>query len=338
MQESNEAPPQQAMMQLMAGFWISRAVHAAAVLGLADLLESPRTANQLAIDTGMHSRSMYRLMRALASVGVFRERDDGRFESTPLSDTLKSAGDGSLRYTAISELGLTHYGPWGELLQSLKNGKPSFDAVFGMPIFDWFARNPDRSEIFNRSMSELTALVEPAVLDAYDFSGLGTIVDVGGGHGSLLAGILQKHPSLRGIVFDAPEVVAGTPEKLRAAGVADRCTTASGDFFASVVPGGDTYIMKHIIHDWDDDKCRTILTHCRSVMKPGSKILVVDQVLPGRNEPSLGKFSDLIMMVMPGGQERTEDEFRTLLESAGFTFSRVVPTRSIVSVVEGVAK
>jgi SAM-dependent methyltransferase len=183
-------------------------------------------------------------------------------------------------------------------------------------------------------MTELTGLVEPAVLEAYDFSQCGTIVDVGGGHGGLIASILKKHTNLKGIVYDSPDVVAGAPEHFADAGVADRASAIGGDFFASVPAGGDTYIMKHIIHDWYDDLCTTILRHCHAVMKPGGKLLIVDQVLPGRNEPSVGKFSDLLMMIMPGGMERTADEFRTLVEGAGFKFSRIVPTKSLVSVVE----
>lgn len=323
------------MLQMIAGFWVSRSVYAAATLGISDLLAEPKSAEQLASETGTSARPLYRLLRALASVGVYRERTDGKFESTPLSDTLKT-GENSLRFTAMSELGVSHYGPWGELMHSLKTGQPAFDRVFGMPVFEWFGKNPDRAEIFNRSMTELTSIVEPAVLEAYDFSGCGTIVDVGGGHGTQLAGILQKHRSLRGIVFDAPNVVAGAPAKLAEFGVADRCTTASGDFFKSVCPGGDTYMMKHIIHDWDDDRCRTILRHCHQHMKPGAKVLIVDQVLPEGNEPSLGKFSDLLMMIMPGGLERTANEFKLLLESSGFALSRIVPTKSPVSVVEGV--
>lgn len=323
------------MLQMIAGFWVSRAVYAAATLGISDLLAEPKSAEQLASETGTGARPLYRLLRALASVGVYRERDDGKFESTPLSDTLKTS-ENSLRFTAMSELGVSHYGPWGELIHSLKTGRPAFDHVFGVPVFEWFGKNPERSEIFNRSMTELTSIVEPAVLEAYDFTGCGTIVDVGGGHGTLLAGILQKHPHLRGIVFDSPNVVAGAPAKLAEFGVADRSTTASGDFFQSVYAGGDTYLMKHIIHDWDDDRCRAILRNCHKHMKPGARMLIVDQVLPEGNEPSIGKFSDLLMMIMPGGLERTASEFESLLQSSGFKLSRIIPTKSPVSVVEGI--
>ena len=336
MESVKQAAPQDTLLQVLVGFWASRCVYVAAKLGIADLLDSPKTAEQLAHDTGMHPRAMYRLMRALACGGIFRERNDGRFEQTDASRFLRSDIPNSLRYTMLSELGPTHYGPWGELLHSVQTGQPAFDHVFGEPIFSWFQKHPDRSKIFNQSMSELTAMVEPAVLEAYDFSNCGTLVDVGGGRGSLIAAVLRKHKSLRGVVYDAPHVVEAAKTHLAEMGVADRATTAAGDFFHSVPAGGDTYMMKHIIHDWDDDLCRKILRNCHKVLKPGGKVLIIDQVLPGRNEFSPGKFSDLLMMVMPGGAERTEKEFRALLESSGFKCARIIPTNSIVDVVEGV--
>jgi hypothetical protein len=335
--EQAPPPPSQVMMQMIAGFWVSRTVYTAATLGLADLVkEGPKSADELASVTGTDGRSMYRLLRALASVGVFAERADKEFESTPLSETLRSDAPDCLRYTAMSELGVSHFGPWGEFMHSLKTGRPSFDHVFGMPVFEWFGKNPDRAKIFNGSMTELTNLVEPAVLEAYDFSDCGTIVDVGGGHGGLIASILKKHANLKGVVYDSPQVVAGAPALFEERGVAERATAVGGDFFKSVPAAGDTYVMKHIIHDWYDDKCTTLLKHCHGVMKPGGKVLIVDQVLPEGNAPSIGKFTDLLMMVMPGGMERSEAEFKALLTGAGFKFSRVVPTKSTVSVVEAI--
>ncbi|MDB5326852.1 MAG: methylase involved in ubiquinone/menaquinone biosynthesis, partial [Phycisphaerales bacterium] len=243
-------PPAATMLQMIAGFWVSRAVWAAAELGLPDKLPTPRTADDLAKELGLHGRSLYRLMRALASVGVFHEHADGRFENTPLSSTLKNDAPDSVRALARSELGHCHYPSWGEILYSVETGKPSFDKVYGMPVFEWFGKNPERAQVFNQSMSELTNTVEPAVLEAFDFSDCGTIVDVGGCFGSLLIGILQKYPQLKGVVFDAPSVVEGAKPKIAAAGLTDRCTTVAGDFFKAVPAGGDTYIMKHIIHDW----------------------------------------------------------------------------------------
>ncbi|MGN6506989.1 MAG: methyltransferase [Tepidisphaeraceae bacterium] len=331
-------PPAATMLQMIAGFWIARAVWAAAELGLADLLPAPRSIDDLARDTGTQPDALYRLMRALASVGVFRELDDRRFESTPLADTLRSDSPDSVRALARSELGHGHYAAWGEILYSLRTGKPSFDHVFGMPVFEWFGKHPERSAVFNQSMSELTRTVEPAVLEAYDFSACGTIVDVGGCFGSLLIAILTKHPALRGVVFDAPDVAAAAQAKIHAAGLSDRLAAVGGDFFQDVPGGGDTYLMKHIIHDWTDAQCVTLLRHCRDVMKAGGILLILDQVLPGPNEASLGKFSDLIMLQLPGGRERTAGEFERLLNDSGFDLARIVATRSPVSIIEGVRR
>lgn len=329
-------PPVQQMMQMIAGFWVSRAVYAAASLGIADLLnDGPRTVEQLAIATSTLPRPLYRLLRALASVGVFAERADGSFELTPIAGTLRTDAPDTLRAFAISELGQSHYPAWGELIHSLRTGAPSFDHVHGMPVFEWFGQNPDRAATFNRSMGELSVVVQAAVLEAYDFADCGpTIVDVGGGHGAFLSGILKEHPSLRGIVFDSPAVVSGATPILAKSGLAQRCATAAGDFFQAVPAGGDTYVMKHIIHDWDDAKCRTILGNCRKVMKPGGRVLIVDQVLPPGNEPSIGKFTDLVMMIMPGGAERTAAEFEKLITESGLKFRRIVSTKSLVSVIE----
>lgn len=324
------------MLNMIAGFWVSRAVWAAAELGLADKLSTPRTADDLAKELNLHGRSLYRLMRALASVGVFHEHADGRFENTPVSATLKSDAPDSVRALARSELGASHYPAWGEILFSLQTGRPSFDKVYGMPVFEWFAKNPERSDVFNQSMSELTRTVEPAVLEAYDFADCGTLVDVGGCFGSLLISILNKHKTLKGVVFDAPNVVEGAKAEIKKTELTDRLTTAAGDFFRAVPAGGDTYLMKHIIHDWTDEQCVTILKHCHAVMKPGSRVLILDQVIPGPNEASLGKFSDLIMLQLPGGLERTAAEFETLLQQSGFKLNRIVPTKSPVSIIEGV--
>lgn len=331
-----EQPPAAQMMGMIAGFWISRAVWAAAELGLADRLAQPKSVAELAKEAQLHERSLYRLLRALASVGVFRERADGSFENTPLSWTLSDVAPDSVRALARSELGISHYPVWGEIMYSLKTGKPSFDKVYGMPVFEWFGKNPERAGIFNQSMSELTRVVEPAVLEAYDFGTCGTIVDVGGCFGSLLIAILNKYPSLKGIVYDAPSVVECAKPKIADAKLTDRLTVQGGDFWQSVPAGGDTYLMKHIIHDWNDEQCLTILRNCHKVMKPGSRVLVMDQVLTGPNEPSLGKFSDLIMLQLPGGLERTAEEHQSLLERAGFKFTRIVPTKSPVSVIEAV--
>jgi ubiquinone/menaquinone biosynthesis C-methylase UbiE len=333
----NENSPQFQMIQMISGFWVSRAVHMAATLGLADhLKERPLDASELAEATGTHAPSLYRLMRALASTGLLVEDEDKRFALTPLGATLQSNVPGSLRAFAMSELGGVHYPSWGEALYSIKTGEIAFDHVFGMSCWEYFAKHPEQAQIFNQSMSDLTALVEAAVLESYDFSAFGKIIDVGGGHASLITSILKKYPQAKGVLFDAPQVVEGARERIEAHGLAERCEVVGGDFFKSVPAGGDAYIMKHIIHDWDDKQAIEILKRIRHATKEDGKLLLVEQVILPGNEPQLGKFSDLIMMIMVGGRERTEEEYGALFAAAGFRLTNITGTQSPVSIIEGV--
>lgn len=329
--------PADQIFQLITSFWTSRAVYVAAKLGLADLVQTgPKTAAELAEATGTHAASLYRVLRALASTGFFVEDEQGRFASTPTSDALRSGVPGSLRATAISELGEDHYDSWGNVLHSVRTGGIAFDDHFGKPVWQYYAENPEIAQTFNDSMTGLTRTIEDAVVGAYDASRFRTVVDVGGGHGSFLASLLKANPAANGILFDAPQVVEGAEARFRDLGVEGRCVAHGGDFFQSVPSGGDLYTLKWILHDWDDEKSVAILKNCRRAMGPGARLLIVDAVVPPRNEPSFGKFMDLNMLVMTGGRERTEAEFRDLLAAAGFQLSKVVPTPSPVSIVEGV--
>jgi O-methyltransferase domain/Dimerisation domain len=334
MAEETGSPSDQ-MLQMISGFWLSRALYVAAQLGFADHLhDQPRTASKLAETTGTHAASVYRVLRALASVGVFIEDEQGRFSVTPLGATLRSSVPGSQRALAISELGGEHYTAWGDVLHSVQTGSIAFDHVFGTPVWEYYAAHPEEAQVFNDSMTGLTRLVEAAVLDVYDFSPFAKIVDVGGGHGGFLAAILRANPAATGIVFDAPQVIAGAGTHLKVEGVADRCAAIGGDFFQSVPPGGNLYTLKAIIHDWDDERSLAILKNCHRAMAPGTTLSLVDAVIPAGNTPAMGKFIDLIMLVMTGGRERTEEEFRNLLAAAGFTLTRIIPTRSPFSVIE----
>lgn len=327
--------PSEQLFQIINGFWTSRAVYVAAKLGLADFVaEGPKTAEELAAATGTHGPSLYRVLRALASVGIFVENEDGRFAATLLGDVLRSQVPGSLRSSAISELGEDHYDAWRDVLQSVKTGEIAFDHHFGMPVWEYYAQNPEIAKVFNESMSGLTQSIEAAVVQSYDFSDARTVVDVGGGHGTFLAAILKANPTAKGILFDAPRVVAEGQTGLRAEGLEGRTEAVGGDFFESVPTGGDIYTLKWIIHDWDDAQSLAILKNCHRAMSRGSRLLLVESVIPPRNEPSLGKFMDLNMLVMTGGRERTADEFRALLAAAGFRLTRVVATPSPVSVIE----
>jgi 16S RNA G1207 methylase RsmC len=274
-------------------------------------------------------------LRALASVGVFHEDGKRAFALTPLAETLRTDAPGSLRAFATVELGEEHYPAWGELLHSVKTGEIAFDRAFGMPVWKFFEENPDNAKTFNDAMTGFTLAVNDAVLSSYDFSSISKIVDVGGGHGSLIASILKTNPKMRGVLFDAPPVIEGARHRLKDEGLAERCEATAGDFFDSVPSGGDVYIVKWIIHDWDDEQSVSILKNCHRAMAENGRLLLVEAVVPDGSEPHFSKYMDLNMLIMTGGRERTEDEYRTLLEASGFKLTRIVPTKSPMSIIEG---
>lgn len=329
--------PQFAMLQMITGFWISRAIYIAAKLGLADLVkDSPKTAVELARLTGTHSPSLYRALRALASVGVFADDGQGRFAQTPLSETLRSDTPGSLRAMAMVELGQEHFPAWGNLMHSVKTGETAFDNIFKQSAWEYYARNPEDASNFNEAMKGLTEMVSVAALEAYDFSGIDKLVDVAGGTGRLISAILAVHPRMRGVLFDLPHVIAEAGPTLDAAGVRDRCEMSAGDFFRTVPEGGSAYVMKWIIHDWDDEKATVILKNIHRAMDEKGKLLLIEMVVLEGNQPDLSKFLDLDMMVMTGGRERTEAEFKSLLAVSGFELIRVIRTKFPVCVIEAV--
>jgi hypothetical protein len=326
-------PPEAAMMQMVMGFWVSRAIYTAAKLGLSDLVnDGPKSVDDLAKSTRSHPQSLYRLMRALASVGVFEEIEPRRFATTPLGQTLITDRPGTLRYFAIAELGQEHYSAWEEFPYSIRTGHLAFLEKFKEPVWQYYATHSDEADVFNRSMSTLTEWVTDAILKVYDFSGFDKIVDVGGGLGTFLTALLAAAPTAHGVVFDAPQVIA------EAAGVVERIERVAGNFFESVPAGGDLYTLKMILHDWTDTECITILSNIRKAIAPGGKLLIVETVLaPGPDAP-FKNFLDLNMMVMTGGCERTGDDFRMLLEKSGFVLSRVIPSESPMSIVEAIAQ
>jgi SAM-dependent methyltransferase len=329
--------PGELLGQLIFGKCVSMALSVAAKLRIADkLTDGPKSAAQLATETGTHGPTLYRVLRALAGLGVFSESAEGTFSLTPVGELLRSGVPGSMRGMADFVGSEWSWEAWGDLMYSVRTGKTAFDHVFGKPCFEYLTEHPDESEVFNEAMTGFSSMVAPAITEAYDFSKFGTIVDVGGGHGRLLATILKANPGVRGVVFDAPHVAAGAHEAIRAAGLADRCRAEGGNFFESVTPGGDAYMMMHIIHDWPDDKAATILKHCRKGVKPGGKLLVVDSVIAPPNVPDMAKVMDLEMLVLPSGLERTEAEFAQLFAKSGWRLSRVVPTKSPKSIIEGV--
>ncbi|MEH2294625.1 methyltransferase [Nostoc sp.] len=334
-----EVAPPIAMLQMISGFWVSQAIYIAAKLGIADYLqEQPKTVEELAAITETHPPSLYRLLRSLASVGIFDEDENRRFTLTPLAATLQTDTPGSLRFFAIWELGQVHYLGWGNLLHSVKTGEIAFDDVAGMNIWDYYAQNAEAGKLFDRSMTSVTATVLEAIINNYDFSSFNTVVDVGGGQGSLITTILKANLKLKGILFDVPNVIENAKPRLQGESYAERCTTIAGNFFESVPSGGDAYLLKFIIHDWDDEKSVVILKNCHQAMPEDGKLLLFEQVItPGNNlSSSFGKLMDLNMLVMTGGCERTEAEYRSLLAAAGFKLTRIVPTSLAINVIEAV--
>lgn len=328
-------PPHAQLIQMGAASWISAVVYAAAKLGIADhLAAGPRSADDLAGATGTHAPTLYRLMRTLAGLGILTERDAERFALTPLGEALQTGAPGSARATLMAFCGPALWRSWEGILHSLETGKTGFEKVWGMPLFDYLAQHPEEASQFSEAMVGFHGAEPPTVAKAYDFSGVKTLVDVGGATGNMLAAILSHHAGPRGILFDRPHVVRDAPALLKSRGVEARVTIEPGDFFARVPAGGDAYLLSHIIHDWNETQCLTILGHCRGVMKPDGRLLIVETVLPTGDTPHQGKVQDMVMLVIPGGQERTEAEYAALLGKAGFRLSRVVPTESVVSVVE----
>jgi hypothetical protein len=334
--DAGTIPPPTALLQMMTGYWVSQALYVAAKIGIADLLaDGPRRVEDLAAAAATHAPSLHRVLRALASLGVFTEPTPGSFALTPLAALLRSGTPDSMRALAIT-YNEEQYRAWGDLLHSVCTGEPAFDHQFGMPVFAYFAAHPEVDRVFNEAMTSWTTQLAGAVVDAYDFSAFTTVVDVGGSYGTLLAATLRRNPGLRGILFDQPHVAAAADEHLEAAGVAKRCTVVGGDFFHAVPGGGDAYVLAQILHDWDDDRCVTILSQCRRVIPDHGRLLVVELVLPPVEEPFFGKWLDLHMLVMAGGRERTATEYDALFRAAGFQLARVLPTPPGPSVVEAI--
>lgn len=334
--EVTEAPPQVAFLQMLTGYWISQSLYVAAKLGIAELLkDGPLTVEQLASKCDAHAPSLYRLLRMLSSCGVFAEDGQGRFALTSLAKFLQD-GPGSLRAMTIHLMEDPSWQAWGVFLESIRTGETAFQLAHGKEVFPYYSEHPESIAPFNQAMTELSEAVISGVVQTYDFSGFEKIVDVGGGHGTLLSRILDANKNARGVIFDLPPTGQGAKERLEASGLATRCDVVGGDFFEAVPAGGDAYILKNIIHDWDDDRAIAILRNVHRAMREGGRLLLAEIVVPAGNGPSLGKLSDLHMLVMTGGRERTEMEYRALLDKAGFELSRVLPTGSFVDLVEGV--
>jgi len=328
------APPGALLMQAMNGYLVSQAIYVAAKLGIADLLaDGPKSCEALARAAGADERSLRRLLRALVSLGLFTVDEREQFRLTTLSSCLLSGVQGSVRASVLSA-GEEMYRAWGDLLYSVRTGKPAFDHVFGLACYEYLKHNADSAQSFDASMDE-TAAPFDAVVAACDLSGVETVIDVGGGHGAFLAAMLKANPDLRAILFDAPHVVADAPALLAAAGVAGRCAIRAGDFFRSVPGGADACILVRTLLNWDEEHALTILRNCHRALPSDGKLIVVEPVLPPSGVSGADAFNDLHLLVMNGGGMATEAGLRALFAAAGFDLTRIMQTASRLCAVEG---
>ena len=330
--------PAQQVLQIATGYMASAALYTAITLNVADhLAAGPKDVAELARVTGANEDALFRILRLLASLGVFAEAGPRRFALNAAAELLRRDVPGSLRGMAVFLPDPVHLRVYADLMHSVLTGKPAVETTLGMPVFEYLEKNPDYSKVFNDAMTALSAPVVGAALEAYDFSGIGLLVDVAGGHGEVLMSILKKYPNVRGVLTDVGHVIDGAKPRIASAGLADRCQAVPCDFFAAVPEGGDAYIMKHIIHDWDDARATTILKNIAKAMgaKRG-KVILLESVIAAGGGPDLGKFIDIEMLTWPGGKERSADEFRALFAGAGFELTKIVPTKSPLSVVEAV--
>lgn len=330
--------PSLALIELVNGYRITQAIRVAAQFGIADLLAAgSRTSDDLAATTGTDPAALYRLLRALAAVGVFREEEDQRFALTPVGDCLRRDAPESIHGWAMFVGGADHWQLWGALDHSIRTGENARQHVSGTDSWTYRQQHPELGVEFDLAMASIANLVIATLLPIFDFGRFATIVDVGGGTGSLLAEILVRYPAMSGVLFDQPHVVSGAATVLERAGVADRCEVIGGSFFEGVPGGGDAYIMKSIIHDWEDAESIAILRSCRAAMTEGASLLLVERVLGPPNDVPDSKFSDLNMLIGPGGRERSNEEYARLFKATGFEFVGVTRGASGFGIFEGVA-
>ena len=330
------ASPQMQMFQMtFDGFVAARTCYAAAKLRIPDFLgEGARASDELAEEIEVDSRALYRLLRALTTVGLLIEEPGRRFSLTELGDTLRSDAPGSMR-AWVEFCGDPYYlEAWMHIVHSIQTGGPAFDHVHGAALFDYLAEHPEESLVFDEAMTSLTAADAPEILAAYDFAPFERVIDIGGGQGTLLFEILRAHTGATGVVFDRPHVIEGVAKRIAELGLESRCDVASGDFFTAVPEDGDAYLLKFILHDWDGAACERILSSCRRAISPGGKLLAIETVIAPPGVPSHSKLDDIEMMVLLGSQERTEEEYRALLERSQFRLARVVPVTWWLNVIE----
>ena len=334
----DEAAAASRLMEMAIAHWAGELLLQAAEMSLADKFsgDEPRTAADLAAEYNMRHRELYRYLRALTGLGILEFAGKDSFRITDLGAALRTGSPGNARSAFIALVGDMVKPAWKEFDHGLFTGDTGFEKAHGMSLFEYLQHYPGMAQFFSETMVGFHGREPPAVAEAYDFSGIGSLVDVGGASGNMLGHVLSRHPGVKGVLYDLPHVVTDAPPLLESFGVQDRVMIESGSFFESVPAGHDAYLLSHIIHDWDDGENATILKNVREAMKPDGKLLIVEMVLPEGDAPHMGKMLDMMMMLVPGGEERTPSEYAELLEPNGFKVTRVVPTNSAVSVVEAV--
>jgi hypothetical protein len=334
----NSLPPKAVISQMILGFMTTKAIHVAARYDIADLIAAngPMNSASIAAKCGAHEESLHRLLRALASVGIFSEDSEGNFSLTPMAECLTEDSADSVKAMALLTASL-FYKAYEEFPYSVQTGEAGFKKAIGMSIFEYLMHHSSEGKIFDRMMTDFHGTETMPMIEAYDFSVFKTVIDVGGGIGEVIAAILTRFPQAEGILFDTPEVISRSRDQIAARGLSDRCQLEEGNFFESVPPGGDAYLLRHIIHDWNDEDAATILSNCRNAMGPAGKVLVVEAVIQEGNDPSPFKWLDLSMLMI-GGKERSRQQFEQLLSKAGLQLNRIIPFLHDLCVVEAIVK
>jgi hypothetical protein len=324
------------MMKFILGKWISKPIHVAATLAIPDILaQGARNINVISEITGTHNATLYRLMRALSSVGIFAETQSKVFVNTPLSACLLSD---RLRSASLLFHSEWHDRIWDNLLYSVQTGEPAFERIFGESAFDWIEKHPDEAAVFHAANNFKAAHSHRVIVEQCDFEGVLTITDVGGGLGGLVIEILKANPSMKGVVAERPGIVAHLSEIIEEHGLEIRMSAAECDFFDAIPRGSDMYLLSHVLHDWSDEDCVTILTNCHKAMRRDGRLLIVEAIIAPGNEFSISKLLDLEMLLMGHGRERSAEEFSTLLKAAGFRPTRTKHVSESVSMVEAVPR
>jgi len=335
-----DLPPPVAMMQMLGGFRVARSIYVAAEFGIADLLaDGPKSIEELAQATSTHGPSLYRVLRALAGLGIFAEDETGRFSLTPTAEFLKTDVPDSLRASVKLFGEEWHWRVWGNLDYSVKTGEPAFDHLYETGFFDFYNQNPEFAKTSSASKTSMLARASASMLANYDFSSISKVIDIGiaGGYGSNLLSLLKTNPTLKGVLLDFPPVIEGTRPLVEAAGLTDRCELIAGDCLESVPSGGNAYILMFVVHNWDDERAIKILKNCHQAMAEDGRLLLVEMIMPKGNDPFIGKLVDIeSLLITPGGYERTESQYRSLLSAAGFKVTKIIPTQTANSIIEAV--